>query len=1026
MDLHIPQNITVQLGNTVQEFQVNDARSRRRSSNASTGFRFVEEVQSDVGDTQKSFRITIKSLTLGVLLFSSAVCGTGAAIMTQTISTASVNDMKAAHQSGLNRELLASQEGTIAQTRLLLINQRESLKAAIENSFKFAMIENDRKISSAYNDIRELNNSVDWIRKQKNKLLSMLEALGEQFVFVGYAAVEVTFLIRRTNETTYELHEWEGNQTTKSKLSKSGEVTMSTTTNGVQTLEPFRKVSSAIPFGKQRCIIERGTGDVMRTMTLIGHIGNPLDGYQLSSVISFSLSYMNKLLHDMTIWSSDARAFIIIESEWLIVRQTSRKGYLLATSHGNDNLIPAVNASDPSIRNISIYASSDFSHIKDFAIIGEGDSLSYVIATPLRIYDDQNDWIGIDWYLVLSTSYSFAAGTDLVVRQEILSSFESESVEITDQYTTASLVFALVTIIVWSAISLLVGWRMAFTAIIRPLQELQCAISEISYSNLDATEIKEEKNFSRTSEIRNMESAFGCMMIKLCEYRCFVPRSLLAESGVIGGAAAVAPSGVVSVVFTDIFESSRLWVESQQGMNDATDIHNHVLRTALHRHSGYEVKTVGDSFMVSFAKVTDAATFAIAVQELLVKQQWPPSLGLSAVKENNTILWNGLRIRMGAHCGDVITEENPLTGRVDYKGVTVAKAARCLARAKPGTICITSEFLEMIKPSLAKLREPEISYFGDFELKGLDGKHSLHLMVPKGMGLRITAEVGKRSTIKQVTTSSSPTSRAGVDLGLSLNSVVITTAVTNFNLNADEDEFDKYSLIVRAVLDGAAQSDGTHSSTLGEETVVVWNSKGGRHILNSLRFVIYLFKKCPDALMGLATGSVLQGNVGTNIQRYKMTSGKPTIIGSCLATYAKSIGAHALVADCTAFKTLKTNETLRDLTRPIDKWIWECYKIDVYELCVPLVQIAVEGNLGNSLPLTQLADVDSYRSAYAKAEESADKSALVALSKRFPGDEVLEHISLRQESQFCRRPVLMMAGFSKNAEDEIVYNRIKK
>ncbi|HRJ79057.1 MAG TPA: adenylate/guanylate cyclase domain-containing protein, partial [Planctomycetota bacterium] len=57
-----------------------------------------------------------------------------------------------------------------------------------------------------------------------------------------------------------------------------------------------------------------------------------------------------------------------------------------------------------------------------------------------------------------------------------------------------------------------------------------------------------------------------------------------------------APTGNVTLVFTDIEGSTRLWERYGDAFKASLDAHNQIIRKALAAHSGYEVKTEGDAF----------------------------------------------------------------------------------------------------------------------------------------------------------------------------------------------------------------------------------------------------------------------------------------------------------------------------------------------------------------------------------------------------------------------------------------------
>lgn len=49
-------------------------------------------------------------------------------------------------------------------------------------------------------------------------------------------------------------------------------------------------------------------------------------------------------------------------------------------------------------------------------------------------------------------------------------------------------------------------------------------------------------------------------------------------------------------------------------MKALLDVHNVIVRKCLKRHRGYEVKTEGDAFMISFQHATQGLGFSLDVQ----------------------------------------------------------------------------------------------------------------------------------------------------------------------------------------------------------------------------------------------------------------------------------------------------------------------------------------------------------------------------------------------------------------------------
>ena len=68
------------------------------------------------------------------------------------------------------------------------------------------------------------------------------------------------------------------------------------------------------------------------------------------------------------------------------------------------------------------------------------------------------------------------------------------------------------------------------------------------------------------------------------------------------------------VIFTDIQSSTLLWNKVGEQMAKLLDIHGHLIRKLIGKHKCYEVKTVGDSFMVVTADPVAGVKLCIAIQ----------------------------------------------------------------------------------------------------------------------------------------------------------------------------------------------------------------------------------------------------------------------------------------------------------------------------------------------------------------------------------------------------------------------------
>ena len=96
--------------------------------------------------------------------------------------------------------------------------------------------------------------------------------------------------------------------------------------------------------------------------------------------------------------------------------------------------------------------------------------------------------------------------------------------------------------------------------------------------------------------------------------------------------------------------------------------HERITRETLKQHGGTEVKTDGDSFMVSFGSVTQAMNCAIALQR--------------SFAAHSTSMPEPLHVRVGLNAGEPIEEDG------DLFGSTVILASRIAEKAGAGEILI--------------------------------------------------------------------------------------------------------------------------------------------------------------------------------------------------------------------------------------------------------------------------------------------------------------------------------------------------
>ena len=115
------------------------------------------------------------------------------------------------------------------------------------------------------------------------------------------------------------------------------------------------------------------------------------------------------------------------------------------------------------------------------------------------------------------------------------------------------------------------------------------------------------------------------------------------------------------------------------------------MRRAFREHRGHEVDHAGDGFFVVFESARDATDCAITIQRRLDAQR--------------RMHGYAPEVRIGIHVGDVSTSESSV------RGAAVHRASRLCAAARPGSIRVSREALEVSGLKAAPLHR--------FELKGV-------------------------------------------------------------------------------------------------------------------------------------------------------------------------------------------------------------------------------------------------------------------------------------------------------------------
>jgi class 3 adenylate cyclase len=155
--------------------------------------------------------------------------------------------------------------------------------------------------------------------------------------------------------------------------------------------------------------------------------------------------------------------------------------------------------------------------------------------------------------------------------------------------------------------------------------------------------------------------------------------------------------GTVTILFCDMVDYAGMTERlGDQVSRDLLRDHHRIVREALSRHGGREIKVQGDGFMLAFGGAARALRCAVDIQRA-VAGYIPPAAG------------ERIAVHIGIHTGDAVDEGD------DYLGLTVIVASRLADAAGPGEILVSSLSEQLVQGS----GEFTFDGYGDTPLKGM-------------------------------------------------------------------------------------------------------------------------------------------------------------------------------------------------------------------------------------------------------------------------------------------------------------------
>ena len=568
-----------------------------------------------------------------------------------------------------------------------------------------------------------------------------------------------------------------------------------------------------------------------------------------------------------------------------------------------------------------------------------------------------------------------------------------------------------------------------------PMRRLSNAIRDVSRMQTEeANAFLSAMSHSPLTEVATMRESAQILVDNMIEFKTFLPSSIFHETEEASVSIQRDPPGSASgeacIVFTDIKGSTQLWEGYHDGMKVGLQLHNEVIREAIKQYDGYEVKTIGDAFMIAFDSALDGLKFSLTVQENLTKAAWPESLlECPLCARDASGHWVGIRIRIGVNYGQVTLDHCPDLRRTDYLGPTVNRAARLESTCVGGSVALMDDlYSTLTTEDFASLHATHVQ-IGKRVLKGIAQPVGVSLLVPEVFPRRVPQVVlMAQDQLKEGTHNPLQGERPGSENSASsMNQSMVSernqkkkrkqrmenltrytdvlTPVGNATIGfVTEDCFDgaptevtvQLNSLMSRVVACLDRTDGCLTSVIGSVLCFGWNisKKCKPHIETAFRFAAMITQSSGDVLrLSLSTSTLMNGYVGNGEHRFV------TSIGSAMMQGASTISCMEwgvkVIYSSRSQKAMLVSLSERGFVRPVGtRGASNANLVTLYEVNVDLLQRCTNDKLFSLFAAVRDDDScegaeaiekdEAWSSVYAEAFQARDVRALDRLAIKDP------------------------------------------